>query len=172
MGRTSWVGSVDPVELAKNCDKFHEMKYPTTVLDEELFELGLIKVPDGVTVFVENVRGSRLRQDDIVKVIAVGEDELRANFPSQVANLASLREKILGPVDERDARLPSGGTAFERMKRRKRNGQGGRSYSTALTTEPQRGLTHPADNIRTHADKEGQLDDEQLLYKELNEVNI
>lgn len=147
------------------------MKYPDAVEDSKLFDLGLIRVPDGVSVFIENVRGSRLREDDILKVITVGSDNIRASFPDDVARLEEVRDRILGPREDRNAASPTGGTAFERMRRAKKNGQGGRSYSTALTSELPRQLTHPADCIRTEIGREGLIDEEQQLLKDFNEVN-
>lgn len=173
LGRPSWIGSADPVELARLSKSFfRDVGYPTIVDEAKLHDLGLLEIPDGVTVFLENIRGSRLREDDVVKIISVGADENRRKFPDDVANLELIRNRILGPREARDASNPKG-TAFERMERSKTNGQGGRSYSTALTTEVQRGLlTHPAANIRSMVGEEGALNAEQQLYKDFNEVNI
>ncbi len=162
LGHLSWVGSVDPVELAhlSKAGTFKNMGYPTSILDNDLFQAGLIKIPDEVTIFVENVRGTRLCEDDVVKVIAAGAQANRTMFPEDVAKLKQVRDRILGPKEERDAAAGDKGTAFERMpKRAKRNGQHGRCYSTALTTEAAKQLTHPAESVRTLRGEEGHLDE-------------
>ncbi len=83
LGQLSWVGSVDPIELARlsKAGAFKNMGYPTSVLDDDLFQAGLIKIPDEVTILVENVRGTHRREDDVVKVIAAGAQANRTMFP-------------------------------------------------------------------------------------------
>ncbi|KLO04775.1 hypothetical protein SCHPADRAFT_947449 [Schizopora paradoxa] len=86
--------------------------------------------------------------------------------------MENVREDFLGAKELRDATSDKG-TEYERSSgRAAKNGQGGRSYSTSLTTEIQKKVTHPARNLRTSAGQEGTLDKWQEKIKELTAVSV
>ncbi|KLO05480.1 hypothetical protein SCHPADRAFT_946875 [Schizopora paradoxa] len=171
-GRTTWVGSVDPVVFVENSKAYGKMGYPTSIDPKVLFKDGYIEVPPGITVMVENVRSPRDRKLDIVKLVVQGGDENRRLYPDIVAEMENVRDDVLGPKDLRNANSDDG-TDFERTDGRAiKNGQGGRSYSTSLTTELQKKLTHPAANVRTEEGQEGTLDVGQTRMKWMTSVAI